>query len=117
MQVLAVRAGGQLDQHTPDLVGHEEHSPGGDAFGTTEVKTVPGSRLHRLIGPQLTVRCHHHQSVRKHPRLTPAAYAADGTLEALEDPERPFWLAVQWHPEISADAGLFQAFVDAARQQ
>ena len=30
MQVMAVHAGGTLDQHTPDVVGHDEHSPGGD---------------------------------------------------------------------------------------
>ncbi|MDP2773833.1 MAG: gamma-glutamyl-gamma-aminobutyrate hydrolase family protein, partial [Nocardioides sp.] len=33
MQLMAVHAGGELDQHTPDLVGHEQHSPGGDEFG------------------------------------------------------------------------------------
>ncbi len=31
MQVMAVHAGGSLDQHLPDLVDHEQHSPGGDA--------------------------------------------------------------------------------------
>lgn len=42
MQLMAVHAGGTLDQHTPDLVGHDGHSPGGDAFGTTSVATDPG---------------------------------------------------------------------------
>ena len=45
MQLMAVAAGGSLVQHTPDLVGHEEHSPGADAFGTTEVTTAEESRL------------------------------------------------------------------------
>ena len=47
MQVMAVHAGGALDQHTPDLVDHERHSPGGDEFGAIEVSTTepgPGSR-------------------------------------------------------------------------
>ncbi len=39
MQVMAVHAGGRLDQHVPDLVGHEQHSPGGDEFGAVEVVT------------------------------------------------------------------------------
>ncbi len=47
MQVMAVNAGGRLDQHTPDLVGHERHSPGGDEFGEIEVTTVAGSRVVR----------------------------------------------------------------------
>lgn len=116
MQVMAVRAGGVLDQHTPDVVGHETHSPGGDIYGDTIVETLNGTRLHEVIGEQVTVRCHHHQSVRTHPGHAPAAYAPDGTLEAMEDATRPFWLAVQWHPETQADHGLFAALVAAAGQ-
>ena len=50
MQVMAVHAGGALDQHTPDLVGHDEHSPGGDVFGEVEVTTESGSRVAALVG-------------------------------------------------------------------
>ena len=84
MQVMAVHAGGRLDQHTPDLVGHDEHSPGGDVFGAVAVATEAGSRLATLVGPSLTVNCHHHQSVRDHPGFVASAHAADGTLEAME---------------------------------
>ena len=28
MQIMAVRAGGSLEQYLPDVVGHEEHAPG-----------------------------------------------------------------------------------------
>lgn len=115
MQVMAVRNGGVLHQHTPDVVGHEQHAPGEGEYGTVRVETVAGSRVRALIGPRVTVSCHHHQSVRAHPGFEPAAYAADGTLEAMEDPQRPFWLAVQWHPETRVDAGLFRGVVDAAR--
>ncbi len=45
MQLMAVHAGGTLDQHTPDLVGHDDHSPGGDVYGDVEVETEPGSLL------------------------------------------------------------------------
>jgi putative glutamine amidotransferase len=115
MQLMAVHAGGTLDQHTPDLVGHEEHSPGGDVFGTIEVATVAGSRVATLIGDRLTVSCHHHQSVRDHPGYVAAAHAADGTVEALEaaDGDR-FRVAVQWHPETAADAGLLAGLIRAA---
>jgi putative glutamine amidotransferase len=115
MQLEAARVGGELDQHTPDVVGHEEHSPGGDRFGDVAVTTVPGSTLAGLIGPEHVVRCHHHQSVRTHPGLVAAARAADGTVEALEDPQRRFWVAVQWHPEAQEDVGLFRGLVAAAR--
>ncbi len=115
MQVMAVAAGGSLDQHTPDLVGHERHSPGGDAFGEVEVSTSESSTLLRsVLGPQVTVHCHHHQSVRTHPGYAAVAQAADGTLEAMEAPGDRFCLAVQWHPEMGRDQRLFDALVGAA---
>ena len=114
MQLMAVHAGGTLDQHTPELVGHEEHSPGGDAFGTVSVTTEPGSRVAALVGDGLAVSCHHHQSVATHPGFVPAAYAADGTLEAMEAPGDRFCVAVQWHPETAADVGLLAGLVRAA---
>ena len=114
MQVMAVHAGGSLDQHTPDVVGNDRHSPGGATFGTVDVDVVAGTLLARAVGDKGTVHCHHHQSVRNHPGLTESAHAADGTIEAIEDPARAFWLAVQWHPETRDDAGLFRALVMAA---
>jgi putative glutamine amidotransferase len=115
MQLEAARVGGVLDQHTPDVVGHEEHSPGGDRFGDIAVTTVPGTTVAGLVGNEQLVRCHHHQSVRTHPGLVAAAHAADGTVEALEHPGRRFWVAVQWHPETQGDVGLFRGLVAAAR--
>ena len=114
MQVMAVAAGGTLDQHTPDLVGHEDHSPGGDAFGEVEVSTTEPSVLRTILGPEVTVHCHHHQSVRSHPGYEPVAYAEDGTLEAMEAEGHRFCLAVQWHPEAGRDQRLFDALVKAA---
>jgi putative glutamine amidotransferase len=114
MQVMAVNAGGRLDQHTPDLVGHERHSPGGDEFGEIEVTTVAGSRVSGLIGDVLAVNCHHHQSVAAHPGFVASAHAADGTLEAMEADGDRFCVAVQWHPETAADVGLLAGLVRAA---
>jgi putative glutamine amidotransferase len=114
MQVMAVHAGGHLDQHVPDALGHEGHSPGGDVYGDVDISVVHGTRLAQILVPAPSVRCHHHQSVATHPGLVASAHSADGNLEAIEDPDRPFWLAVQWHPETQADAGLFAALVEAA---
>lgn len=114
MQLMAVQAGGTLDQHTPDLVGHERHNPGGDGFGDVEVTVRHDSRLAGLVGGSVSARCHHHQSVRSHPGYGAAATAADGTLEAMEAPGDRFRLAVQWHPETVPDGGLFAGLVAAA---
>ena len=115
MQVMAVEAGGTLEQHVPDRVGHDRHSPRPGVYGEHPVRTVPGTRLARLIGDQEVTASYHHQSVLAHPGYVPAAWADDGTLEAMEDPGTAFRLAVQWHPETGQDARLFEALVAACR--
>ncbi len=117
MQLMAVAVGGVLDQHTPDLVGHEEHNPGADAFGDITVRTEPDSVAQGVLGNTVRVHCHHHQSVRSHPGYVASAWAVDGTLEAMEaaDPgDRRFCLGVQWHPEFGRDQRLFDALILAA---
>jgi putative glutamine amidotransferase len=114
MQLMAVAAGGSLVQHLPDLVGHDGHSPGADAFGATEVRTADKSLLRSLVGPRLEVGCHHHQTVASHPGFEATAWAADGSLEAMERPGPRFCLAVQWHPEVRDDGSLFAGLVAAA---
>jgi putative glutamine amidotransferase len=116
MQLMAVHAGGTLVQHTPDVVGHETHSPGGDAYGAVAVETEPGSRLARLVGPRAEVSCHHHQSVASHPGFTAVARAADGTVEAMEATGDRYCLAVQWHPETRVEIGLMAGLVAAASE-
>ncbi|HET6561184.1 MAG TPA: gamma-glutamyl-gamma-aminobutyrate hydrolase family protein [Marmoricola sp.] len=116
MQVMAVAAGGALHQHVPDLVGDETHSPGEDAFGPISLKIAADSLLGALVGERLDVRCHHHQAVREHPSYDAVAWAEDGTLEAMEQRGDRFCLGVQWHPEMTEDAGLFTGVVEAARR-
>lgn len=115
MQVMAVHAGGSLDQHVPDLVGHDGHNPSPGVFGETTVSLAPGSQLASLVGTAQKVHCHHHQSVRHHPGFTAVAWSEDGVVEAMEAGGGPLRIAVQWHPEVAADAGLFQGLVAAAR--
>ena len=117
MQVMAVAAGGLLEQHVPDRVGHDEHSPAPGVYGSHAVETVPGTRLYDLLGRHAVVPTYHHQSVLTHPGFVPSAWAGDGTLEAMEDPDAAFRLAVQWHPEAGDDPRLFDAFVAAAARQ
>lgn len=116
MQVEAVRVGGRLEQHLPERIGTTEHSPGGSVFGHVGAQTVPGSRLAGIVGTEVEVLCHHHQSVADCPGLVVSAHAADGTVEAFEDPARRFWVGVQWHPETfdgPAGRDLFGALVSA----
>ena len=114
MQVMAVAAGGRLDQHVPDLVGHDRHCPGVDSYGAITVRIDPGSALGRILGREHVATCHHHQSVATHPGYRAIAHADDGLLEAFELTGDRFAIGVQWHPEAGNDLALFQAFADAA---
>lgn len=115
MQVMAVHAGGTLIQHVPDVVSSVQHDPGGDAYGRTSVRVEPGSQLATLLGGrEINVPCHHHQAVADHPGFVATAHAADGLLEAIEDPSVRFRLAVQWHPEVDPEIGVVAGLVAAA---
>ncbi len=116
-QLLNVALGGTLHQHLPDVVGHDGHNPTPGAFADVDVRLDPAGRVGAAVGPRLRVRCHHHQAVdRLAPGLVATAWAADGTVEAVEQPGAPFVVGVQWHPEEdAADLRLVAALVAAAR--
>jgi putative glutamine amidotransferase len=59
---------------------------------------------------------HHHQGIgRIGDGLREVAWAEDGTVEGIEDPEKPFLVGVLWHPEAGEDQRLFERLVEAAR--
>ncbi len=115
MQVMAVAAGGELEQHVPERVGHDDHSPAPATYGSHPVEIGEGTATAAILGSEVDVPSYHHQSVLTHPGYTPSAWAPDGTLEAMEDPAAAFRVAVQWHPEEGDDPRLFEALVAAAR--
>ncbi len=119
MQVMAVAVGASLDQHLPEVVGHQAHNPAPGAYASHHVTPVPGSRLaHLLREVVVDVPTYHHQAVRPSTLhgsgFVPAAWHEDGTLEAMEDPTARFRMAVQWHAEESEGAAVFEALVAAA---
>lgn len=109
MQMMALVAGGDLDQFLPepDVARHwdREHP----------VLPEAGAPVH-LAG---IVRSRHKQAVRDPGTLAVIARAGDDLIEAVADPSRRFYVGVQWHPERTADAGvgdaLFERLVRAAR--
>ncbi|NKB71815.1 MAG: gamma-glutamyl-gamma-aminobutyrate hydrolase family protein [Candidatus Latescibacteria bacterium] len=121
LQVLNVALGGSLHQHLPDQ-SHAVHRiavPRGPAWHHVDI--AANSLLAQTLGrQQLSVPSWHHQAVdRVAPPLSVVAHAQDGTIEALEYPQHPFLLAVQWHPELDAAShpahqGLFNALITAA---
>src|SRR6266542_3499199 len=94
MQLMTVAYGGKLHQHLPDVLGHNNHRPiTGPKFGEHEVKLVPGSLCHRILGDVVVVNSFHHQGIADPGRLTPTG----------------------WCPEDTTDFRLFAALVEAAR--
>ncbi|MGH2883507.1 MAG: gamma-glutamyl-gamma-aminobutyrate hydrolase family protein, partial [Solirubrobacteraceae bacterium] len=119
MQLLNVARGGTLHQHLPDAVGEdmEHRQPEHGSITTHHVETAPHSRLRAALGgPRLEVNSFHHQAVKTLGHdLTATAWAADGTIEAVEQPDERLVLGVQWHAEgLRAHAPLFEALIEAA---
>lgn len=114
-QVLNIALGGDLEQHVPDRVGTDVHKQVNGVFAEHDVDVVRGSRLGSLLGDRHDVKSHHHQGFGElGAGLQVSARAPDGTVEALEDPERRFTVGVLWHPEAGEDLALFEALVEEA---
>jgi len=116
LQLLNVARGGSLFQHLPDEVGTSMHLPTPGSFGRHRVRIELDSRLGRILGRERAdVPTHHHQGIdRLGKGLLPVAWSEDDVVEAVEDPELGFLVAVQWHPEAGDDLTLFEALVEAA---
>jgi putative glutamine amidotransferase len=123
MQLVNVLEGGSLYQHIapPRAGGGAGVVHRARREVSHEVRLLPGTRLRQTLrGDRAMVPTQHHQAVRSvAPGFRPAAVADDGIIEAIEHPDRPELIAVQWHPERAPDSRfterLFGAFVRRCR--
>jgi len=122
-QLVNVALGGTLYTHLPDQFPNVlDHSyPGNMRHELVhQVKIEEGTRFADVLGePIVRVNSHHHQGLKDiAPSLRVAGHSPDGLVEAVELPDHPFGLAVQWHPEWLTDQestrSLFRKFVEAA---
>ncbi|MDP8976554.1 MAG: gamma-glutamyl-gamma-aminobutyrate hydrolase family protein [Actinomycetota bacterium] len=126
LQILNVAAGGTLHQHLDDVEGMLAHGrPVAGASVFHHVKVASGTRLADVSGCE-TLLCtsHHHQGVdRLGEGFVPSAWSDDGLVEGIEpEPDGPWVMAVQWHPEMTAandpyQQALFDGFVAEARRR
>lgn len=123
-EVNVVRGGAMIQDIPTEVgteVGHRELEIEELQNGVHDITLVPGSYLAQLYGTD-TIRvnsAHHQASDVMAEGLVPAAHASDGVVEAYVDPEMPFLVGVQFHPEIQTEpagqhAPLFEALVKAA---
>jgi putative glutamine amidotransferase len=108
LQVLNIALGGTLHQHIVEKPGVAAHGRPGEPNGAREqeVTVDAGTLLAKVVGsPRVVASCHHHQAVdRVGTGLRVVAKADDGIVEALELDHTAGWLvAVQWHPEDTAE--------------
>lgn len=125
MQLLNVVRGGTLYQDIGREVAgagpHEQTTPRHET--AHPIRAEGGSLLARALelGGPAAVNTTHHQAVKALGRdLVATAWAEDGVIEAIEDPNARFCVGVQWHPELLGETApwnraLFRELVAAAR--
>ncbi len=120
IQLINAQLGGTLYQHLPaqyqNEINHIQPAP----YDAPHHYVNLSASLADLLGcTSLAVNSLHHQAVKTPaPGLEVTALSSDGLAEALCDPKRKFFHAVQWHPEKmtdSASKALFAAFVSVCR--
>ena len=129
MQMMALQAGGKLNQYLPNMLpnahvhmNHHEHEI--DLLNRDSVlcDIQDASGLQNVGVENLRKYCvvsHHQQVVADAGWLRVVAMGPGGVIEAIDDPVRPFYLGVQWHPERGdvgpVNRGLIERFVVACR--
>lgn len=127
MQLINIGLGGTIYQDIKSQFPNDSSIAHSQPFSydipAHAVDIQPGTILSAITGlldgGSLKVNSMHHQAVKTAaPGLTISAYAGDGLIEAIECPEYPYLIGVQWHPEYlweqdPASLRLFQSFVDA----
>jgi putative glutamine amidotransferase len=126
LQLFNVALGGSLWEDVtdsmPGAITHDYFGQGQRDYLAHEVTVSPDSLLAAALqsNGSIAVNSLHHQGIRQlAPSLVPVAWAPDGLVEAIEYPDHPFAVGVQWHPENLLQAEprmrlLFRGFVQAA---
>lgn len=102
MQLMALHADGRLNQYLPETLArpqvHEKDSRHELVLRVAD--SVLGSAATTAVVSA------HRQAVSHAGALRVVADGPEGLIEAIDDPQRRFYLGVQWHPERGGDDGL-----------
>jgi putative glutamine amidotransferase len=124
MQLVNIALGGNLIQDLQEN-GFTNHRKGPDGDREHKIEVEPGTLLAQIAGVQQGfVNSAHHQGLDQiADELKVSAFSEDGVVEAIEykDANKPFLLAVQWHPErmqfpasnLAFSQNIRSAFIDA----
>ena len=126
MQLINVAAGGSLYHDlATDLADVEKHDyfESGAARQTIRhnIFVESDSYLGRTLGEIVGVNSMHHQAIKDlGAGLQVVGTAPDGIIEAVEMPDHPWLVGLQWHPEVTAkqdetQQAIFDALVEQAK--
>ncbi|HUT93446.1 MAG TPA: gamma-glutamyl-gamma-aminobutyrate hydrolase family protein [Thermoguttaceae bacterium] len=118
IQILNVFQGGSVRNLRSDAELAATHGIDLDSMDAHSVEIAAGSKLGQLLGAgPRRVNSFHGQAVGEVGEgLRVAAQASDGVVEAIELPDRPFIIGMQWHPEAPPQQmAVFEAFLEAAK--
>ncbi|WP_293169600.1 gamma-glutamyl-gamma-aminobutyrate hydrolase family protein [Oceanithermus sp.] len=116
-QVGAVALGANLYQDLESAgfneINHDQSAPAPALWHS--VALHEDRWLASLFGRRFRVNSYHHQAIRDPGPLRVLAEAPDGVIEAAYLPDHPFYLLIQWHPELlPSHWGLFELLVRAS---
>ena len=82
-----------------------------------KISSLNNSLLYNILGETHVVNSFHHQCIKKLGKNLIASYtSSDKITEAIEYPNRPFTVGVQWHPECMLDdkamLEIFYCFIE-----
>lgn len=100
------------------FVNHGAEDPALCAMSKHPINILDKTELQSIYGrSNIIVSSSHHQAIDQLGQgLRVSARASDGLIEAIEAPQRPFTIGVQFHPERDDDSSLFDALAAAAQK-
>jgi putative glutamine amidotransferase len=106
IQVINVSLGGTLFSHLPEVFGDSvSHRFPPREPVPHRLRLEAGSRTSEILGvTECEAMSWHHQAIdRLGDSLRPVGWAPDEVVEAVQIDDNPNLLALQWHPELTAD--------------
>lgn len=123
-QVVNVATGGTLHEHILDIRDTDIHRNAEGLWQMQDVSIESDSLTAQIMGQtKVNTTSGHHQAVKDVGNgLRVVGTASDGIIEAMEMPDHPWLVAVQWHPEVTAakdqsQQAIFDALVEKAKER
>lgn len=114
MQMMALHAGGMLEQYLPDVMDQPDLH---QADSLHSIDLVASCKwLEQMLCDEPMVCSYHRQAVKDAGSMRVVAKSPDGLIEAIDDPSRTFYLGTQWHPErVAISRTFWRTFVAACQ--